>query len=340
MNNKKNLVLVMNCAADGLYQIFMTSNTIKKMYKITIITTYIVKDDSDAQRNAEAAIRSADVVVSQNVISISWLTNEYIGSIIHKKCIFIRLAFWRFNGYWPIDTPRFHEAFWYLPKEFGRVDTFDDYKNSPINRIDISMRFEAEVEKFRLIERDSDLKMTNFLLSNHQKIKLFSDSWHPTACFYFQVASYIMSQIGHEPDISLPYSLKINRDRIRLISQSVTEELKLQFDQSIIRFNEELITEKAFFEFSKFVEFELEEISTIRQVPSIFEKWRINLGLEKKLFDFGATGKAEQSSRSQWSHPDDPQRALRSTLDAPFAFHTGLARLIHEGGGSEVASVA
>jgi F5/8 type C domain/Polysaccharide biosynthesis enzyme WcbI len=323
MDGKKIIVLVMNCAADAIKQYLYNVDIVRKNYDIKIVTTYVNINDRSSKEKAEEIIKNADVLISQDVKNIDWLRNDYMSKIIKNNCNFIRLAFWRFDGYWPIKLDRYNNSMWYFPEEFGYKNTFDEYMSGNIDYMSTIYNFESEVEKFSKIEINSDLKMIDFFNNNHKEYRLFSDNWHPSSYFFFQVSKYILDRLGIEDNFDVIPCLNINMDRFRFILPSVYENLNLNFDQTILSAHGYYTTINTFFEFSKYAKHALATANSPSQASDCFKSWIEMQGIQLKLTNIATWATASQSSKSVWSKKNEPQGAIDGTNNDPYSFHTG-----------------
>jgi hypothetical protein len=56
----------------------------------------------------------------------------------------------------------------------------------------IAEKWEAELEKFYLIDKNSDIKIFDLFVNRYKKERLFSDYYHPTPTIFSYVSNEIL----------------------------------------------------------------------------------------------------------------------------------------------------
>ncbi len=69
-------------------------------------------------------------------------------------------------------------------------------KGVTFDREKIELQFSNMIEKIRLREASWDIKMSEFILDNYKKVKLFYDPWHPTNYTLRYIAEKVLSMLG------------------------------------------------------------------------------------------------------------------------------------------------
>jgi hypothetical protein len=320
MSKKKKIIVLANCHGLEIQRYLKASRKLAAEYEVLYIANYTNMDDPRAAEYVHKELRTADVLISQNVQSVEWLRNENLVRHLQPACDFIRLVFWRFDGYWPINLPRNSESFWFLPTE-NPGQTFAEYISAPLPKQQIRENFERSVEKLREIDADSDCSMFDFFEANHRSHQLFSDYWHPTAFFFQHLITRILKRLGVDEHLPLLRNDCVNRDRYRFISDAVVDEVGLSYDQTFVNFHDILVTREVFFDFSRQVAHTLRGVGT-HEVREAFDKWAADTGRRPRLVSVADRGLATQSSISQWSSPGEAQLALTGRPTGRFAFHT------------------
>lgn len=291
---KKLIVVLMNCQGSEVTRYLRTSVNVSAEYIVEHYLNYTLWDDYEKKASIYAAVMEADVLISQNVQNVEWLRNDELARHIKPSCHFIRLAFWRFDGFWPISMPQFTTSFWYPPIDIEGVANFDEYISHPVNGEVITNQFESQVEKLVSLDQESDFSMAEYFLDNYKTVPLFSDHWHPTAAFFLPVCNYIIQQIGLTPDLNLLPNSMINRDRYRLVLDCVHSHLGLTYDSSILRFYDHWTTRRTFFDFASSALPQLAGTEATTIPAALFETWRQDRGLTPRALDVAPLGKVVQ----------------------------------------------
>jgi len=220
----KTCLIITNCFDWEIRAHLNASAGFSQAYKCETISTYLQQPGEDYV----AKLASADLVISQNVKSIPQYTPQFIASHLRKDVPYIRLGFWRFDGFWPIPSPngRANAWFCYPPDEFGTELTFADYISYPVDRSLTEEKFEQECQKLQDIDAESDVKIHDLFLNSYRDRRVFSDHWHPMPIFFKAAADQILSGLGFDdaPAEPLPPT-RTNAYRYRIVLDAVHDAL-------------------------------------------------------------------------------------------------------------------
>ena len=96
--------------------------------------------------------------------------------------------------------------------------------------------FESEVEKFKILDEKSDVKMYNFFKLNYKDNLLFFDPFHPTNIFVYEIFRQMIKQIfDHElPEKDLDF---LNDPKVKDIEMTQWTVPILPFIKTILKLN-------------------------------------------------------------------------------------------------------
>lgn len=220
----KTCLIVTNCFDWEIIAHLNASPRFSETYRCETVSTYLQRPGEDYV----AKLASADLVISQNVKSIPEYTPQFIASHMRKDAPYVRIGFWRFDGFWPCPSPngRANAWFCYPPDEFGSELTFEDYISYPVDRAQTVEKFEQECLKLQDIDAESDVKIHDLFLNSYCNRRVFSDHWHPMPLFFKAAADHILSGLGFDdaPVEPLPPT-RTNACRYRIILDAVHDAL-------------------------------------------------------------------------------------------------------------------
>lgn len=266
---KKKFLIVANCFAWEYHRHLCHYDFITSQFQFEVFTTYVQKPNV----NFFNALKSADVVLCQNVKSIIEYSPEFIRANVKKEGVVIVTEFWRFDGYWPYKSTLERKCpyFWFPVDEFGQDLSFHDYINFPLVRSEVVCHYESELEKLRQLDNNSDIRIFDFILSGMNSNRLFSDHWHPMP----QIICYVLNRVFEILSIDFTFSpllpVGINNNRHRLILHSVKEFLNVGFPDEKFYFLGKLLSSEQYFDFSVFLRKKgLETITSFKDLEDNF----------------------------------------------------------------------
>ena len=95
-------LIIANCFAFEIRRsLFQHKAFVEKYPQVDIISTY---QTSALDSNLCTQIKNTNLVIAQNPKSPHWATRTNLNSLLSKNAQVLYVAFWRFNGFWPVDT--------------------------------------------------------------------------------------------------------------------------------------------------------------------------------------------------------------------------------------------
>jgi len=183
---------------------------------------------------------------------------KYVQKNLKKECIVIRVNYYRFKGFWyECSYIPYNNYFDYsfhtingLYKEMSNLLNEDilnkDKVVNFINNIKIDRNilidfFNSEMEKIKILDERSDVKMYDFFKLNYKKKLLFFDCFHPTNIYFYEIFRQLVKQICNYdlPNEDIDFLNNEQIDKIELthwtthILPCVKQILDLQFSDIV-----------------------------------------------------------------------------------------------------------
>lgn len=204
----KRCVVLANCAGEEIINHLYTNKLFRQTYNIPeyIISLYACNDiDASLQK-----IGYPDLLICQNIknyVGLNYL--DLVKRFLGTKTNIIKLSYWRFAGYWPINS-RPGGIVEDTPIEFGQNLSFEEYMNYEYDKQIVKQVFESSFQKFIDIDKESDISMLDFFIKHHHEQQLFSDAMHPTPTFFQEVCKRLLIHLGIvDPKVKqLPWNTK------------------------------------------------------------------------------------------------------------------------------------
>lgn len=134
---------------------------------------------------------------------------------LKPECIILKINYYRFKGFWfesehkPYSS--YNQYFFAADQlHFGIHNSFINFNGNKneiiekINNIHIDekkflMHFNEELDNFKRIDDNSDVKMYEYFINNYKNINFFNDGFHPTNLFFYEIFRQIVFKLtGHE----------------------------------------------------------------------------------------------------------------------------------------------
>jgi hypothetical protein len=139
---------------------------------------------------------------------------DNIRKYLSNECKIIRVNYYRTRAFWyectyipyiRYENYSFHNMNG-LFKDFIKIKNKSDKKevinfinNIQIDENDFIKFFESELEKIKILDEKSDVKMYNFFKLKYNDNLLFFDPFHPTNIFFYEIFRQLVKQIlNHE----------------------------------------------------------------------------------------------------------------------------------------------
>jgi hypothetical protein len=186
-------------------------------YKMAYICNYenLVKTGLD-QTHIEL-LKKCDIFIYQP-FNKKHTESEYdisnLKTYLKPECFILRANYYRFKGFWyesdyvPYTNYK-HYAFGKSPycslhKSFigfkgGMEEIVRKIDSISIDNEAFMAYFNEQIDQFKILDGNSDVKMTEYLLNNYKTKRLFHDVWHPTNLFLYEVFRQLVRKIdAHE----------------------------------------------------------------------------------------------------------------------------------------------
>lgn len=237
---KKNIVICMNCHGFQYYHALRRSPTIRKNYiiKNVCINKYVRLKFYKSKKNLVESdvnkLKEADILIIQYIQTDRGFLNHQniIDNYINKdKCQIITLPHYRSSMCENLNGLSYgdfivYQGIWRVPKhiyqiyfdvnkkydEFVNKLTEINYEMCPKEKIDKIV--ETSLNEFQEIEnKQSSVKIYDFISQNYDKYKFFGDRSHPRRIFFYFVAKLILELLNiHDMEhfIELEPDVEIN----------------------------------------------------------------------------------------------------------------------------------
>ena len=203
---KQNIVVYGNCQGKVLFDFINSSSNITEKYEIFY---HFVEMENTQRDDWQRQIDAADIVLAQDVRN--WVSYPFREQAEGKTLV--RYPLVTFASLWPFDSAQgqsdtvalatnqsipLHLRFDYqdalLTKMRSAIpdqeDRYQSYKKLEYGRrINFKRFLQAEISRLENIDRSYDLNLTDYILSNIQKKRLFHTITHPTVDLMEQFAA-------------------------------------------------------------------------------------------------------------------------------------------------------
>lgn len=203
-----------NCHGPIIKKMFMKHNFTKNKFNINIIRNYDNLNKSKIDSGHISLLKNCDIFIYQP-FNKYYNHSEYdisgVKKYLKKECIIKRVNYYRCNGFWyNHDYVPYKEAFGYsfhaidkgiykeiekLTNKTNKEDITNFIDNVNIDKDKIKEFFNSEMERLKIFDERSDVKMYDFFKSNYQKKRLFFDRFHPTNTFFYEIFRQLVKQI-------------------------------------------------------------------------------------------------------------------------------------------------
>jgi hypothetical protein len=213
---KLDIVLYSNCAGRIITNMFKKHIYTNDKFTINHITNY-VNLNKKLDISHIQILKNCDVFVYQP-FNQDYTYSEYDISNMKKylkpECIILKLNYYRFKGFWfestyepyiSYNNYHFHSDI----KHYGLHNSFTNFNGNKkdiidkINNISIDKEkffsyFREELDNFKKIDDNSDIKMYDFFINNYKRLRLFNDPFHPTNIFFYEIFRQLVFNLtGH-----------------------------------------------------------------------------------------------------------------------------------------------
>lgn len=212
-NHLTHIFIYSNCAGNVLKTMFKNHPITKDKYNITYISNYDHLLKKKMENNHKKLLSNCDIFIYQPT-NKRYENSEYnidsIMKILKNTCKIIKVNYYRTRAFWyecnykpyrEYNNYSFNKHFG-LYKDFIKIkdsknkeDIINFTNNIHINDQIIIKFFESEIEKIKLLDEKSDVKMYNFFKLNYNDNLLFFDCFHPTNIFFYEMFRQLVKKI-------------------------------------------------------------------------------------------------------------------------------------------------
>jgi hypothetical protein len=201
----KTILLYSNCHGEQLIKLFENHNYTKDKFIMNYLNNYGNLQKENIDENHINLLKNCDIFIYQPFNKI-YENSDYdipkIKMYLKPETIIIKVNFYRFNGFWYDSnySPYTGNNGFTFPSNHnsGVHNSFinftgnkDEIKNKIdnlyIEKNDILDNFNSELEKFKKLDDNSDVKMYNYFINNYKQQYLFHDKYHPTNIFFYEI---------------------------------------------------------------------------------------------------------------------------------------------------------
>lgn len=208
-----NILIYSNCAGDVITSMFENHPLTKDKYKISFFHNYENLHKNNLEHEHKKLLNECDIFIYQPM-NKNYDYSEYdIGSIqkyLKNECKILRVNYYRTRAFWYNSTyipyNRYgnysfhtnygiHNDFINLKNKNDKKEIVEFINNIQIDKEEIINFFDNEVEKFKILDEKSDVKMYNFFKLNYNNNLLFFDPFHPTNIFFYEIFRQLIKLI-------------------------------------------------------------------------------------------------------------------------------------------------
>lgn len=260
-----NIIIYSNCAGLVL-KVMFENHMLTKCNSIYYLTNYKELSKTKLEQIHKQKFNNCDIFIYQPMnkyYDYSEYNIDNIKPYLKNTCKILRVnyyrtrAFWYNNNYIPYTT--------YGRYSFHTINgIFQDFKNvkDKLNKEEIIKfiddiyidhkkyicYFNEEVDKLKMLDESSDVKMYDFFILNYNDKLLFFDPFHPTNIFFYEIFRQLVEQIfGHKlPENDIEF---LNKSELKYIEMthwtipilpSIKKILNLNYENTMPCFHSEL----------------------------------------------------------------------------------------------------
>lgn len=218
MKKKINIVIYTNCGGRPIRDMFSNHAFTKTKTNVSFFQNWENLHKKKIENDHKVLLNNCDIFIYQPMnknYDYSEYDIQHIQKHLKSKCKIIRVNYYRTKAFWYqndfIPYLKYKEIYTFNP-HLGIHNDFSAINNSRseeeivncVNNIEINERdffnfFNKEVERMKVLDQKSDVKMYNFFMSNYKKKLLFFDRFHPTNIFIYEIFRQLVGMIfNHE----------------------------------------------------------------------------------------------------------------------------------------------
>ena len=179
------ILLYFNCHGSILLKLFK-NYFINTDYKFDFIVNYLNLNNKKISEEHLKLISECDIFIYQffNKKFDSEYDTTNIIKLLKSDCIIKKINYYRFNGFWYENTciPFYEYENWTFNKlpGYGLHKDFVNFESDNISEItkkidsiklssDFDKYFQEQLNNFKLLDNNSDVKMYNYFIENYKK---------------------------------------------------------------------------------------------------------------------------------------------------------------------------
>lgn len=212
-----NVVIFSNCHGHIIKTMFERHVYTKNKFIINHVTNY-ENLDKKMDLTHKYMLEKCDVFLYQpfnKQHSYSEYDINELKKYFKPDCIILKINYYRFKGFWfeseykPYNS---YNDYNFAPdaKYFGIHNSFINFNGDKkktiekINNIYIDEEkflkyFREELENFKKIDDNSDVRMYEYFINNYENNNFFNDGFHPTNLFFYEIFRQILFKLtGHK----------------------------------------------------------------------------------------------------------------------------------------------
>jgi len=209
----KTILIYSNCHGKQLIKFFEYHIYTKDKFKMIYLCNYENLNKQTVDQEHINLLKNCDIFIYQS-FNKNYENSEYnipkIKMYLKQETIIIKVNFYKFNGFWYDSTYspyNGNNGFAFLKKDsYGIHNSFinfngnkdeikDKIDNLYIDKNIILNYFNSELEKFKKLDDDSDVKIYNYFINNYKQLYLFHDKYHPTNIFFYEIFIQIVYKL-------------------------------------------------------------------------------------------------------------------------------------------------
>ena len=232
-----NIVLYSNCAGIVIRTMFQNHPFTKGKFNISYFSNYENLHKTNIDNNHKQLLNKCDIFIYQPM-NKNYDYSEYnidnIRKYLKNECKIMKVNYYRTRAFWYENTYipyiqygkySFHTTNGIfkdcinIKNKSDKKEVINFINNVQIDEKDLFKFFESELEKIKILDEKSDVKMYNFFKLNYNNNLLFFDPFHPTNIFFYEIFRQLVKQIhNHElPEKDLDF---LNDPKIKDIERT------------------------------------------------------------------------------------------------------------------------
>ena len=208
-----NIVFYTNCAGNVIRTMFQNHPFTKGKINVSYFSNYENLHKTNIDNNHKYLLNNCDIFIYQPMnrnYDYSEYSIDHIRKYLKNECKIIRVNYYRTRAFWyectyiPYNKYRnysFHtitgifKDFINIKNKRDKKEVINFINNIQIDEKDLIKFFESELEKIKILDEKSDVKMYNFFKLNYNNNLLFFDPFHPTNIFFYEIFRQLVKQI-------------------------------------------------------------------------------------------------------------------------------------------------